>query len=154
MYKWQKVRVMRQKGESIKSIARKLKLSRNTVRKYVRRESPPSFHARQYEKLLTPYKEAIEGMLKKGFIGTRIYEELKEVGYKGSLSTVHRYVSCMREEARGKGLVTTRVETPPGKQMQYDWKEWHLPIEGRAVKVYIHEVILSYSRKKYYCSSL
>ncbi len=40
MYKWQKVRTMRQKGESIKGIAKKLKLSKNTVRKYLRSDAP------------------------------------------------------------------------------------------------------------------
>lgn len=154
MYKWQRVKTMRQKGESIKGIAKKLKLSRNTVRKYLRSDAPPSFHARQYERLLDPYKEEIEGMLEKGYIGTRIYNELREIGYEGSLCTVHRYISGIKKESRVKELVTTRVETPPGKQLQYDWKEWQLPIGGSVVKVYIHEVILSYSRKKYYCSSL
>jgi len=93
-------------------------------------------------------------MLGKGYIGTRIWNELKKGGYEGSLSTVHRYIAGVREETRIKGLVTTRVETSAGKQMQYDWKEWMLPINGRPVKVYIHEIILSYSRRKYYCSSL
>ncbi len=154
MYKWQKVRVMSRKGESIKGISRQMKLSKNTVRKYLRSETPPCFHARRYERVLDSYKELIEGMLKKGYIGTRIYNELKGVGYEGSLSTVHRYISGMRREARIKEAATTRVETPPGKQFQYDWKQWELPIEGRPVRVYIHEVVLSYSRKKYYCSSL
>ncbi|WP_203472847.1 IS21 family transposase [Dissulfurispira thermophila] len=154
MYKWQQVRVLRQKGETIKGIARQLKLSRNTVRKYLRKDEPPQFKARQYERLLDPYEEVIKEMLKKGFIGTRIYNELKEQGYGGSLCSVHRYLSGIREGERVKTLATTRVETSTGKQMQYDWKEWMLPVNGRPVKVYIHEIILSYSRKKYYCSSL
>ncbi|RMG68091.1 MAG: IS21 family transposase, partial [Nitrospirae bacterium] len=154
MYKWQKVRVLRQKGESIKGIAKKLKISRNTVRKYLRSDAPPCFHARQYERHLDPYKEEIKGMLEKGYIGTRIYNELRGIGYEGSLSTVHRYISGIKKESKIKELATTRVETPPGKQLQYDWKEWQLPIGGSVVKVYIHEVVLSYSRKKYYCSSL
>ena len=38
--------------------------------------------------------------------------------------------------------------------MQYDWKEWFLPVDGERIKIYLHEVILSYSRKKYYMWSL
>ena len=34
--------------------------------------------------------------------------------------------------------------------MQYDWKEWMLPVAGKKIKIYVHEVILSCSRKKYY----
>ena len=39
MYKWQQVKVLGENGASIKEIARRLKLSRNTVRKYLRRDS-------------------------------------------------------------------------------------------------------------------
>ncbi len=46
------------------------------------------------------------------------------------------------------------METPPGRQMQYDWKEWSLPVSGRLLKIYLHEVVLAYSRKKYYSFSL
>ncbi len=46
MYKWQQVRAMRAKGESIKGIVRKLGLSRNTVKKYVRSSEPPEFKGR------------------------------------------------------------------------------------------------------------
>jgi len=38
--------------------------------------------------------------------------------------------------------------------MQYDWKEWELPVNNKTVMVYIHEVILGFSRKKYYTFSL
>jgi len=34
------------------------------------------------------------------------------------------------------------VETGPGEQMQYDWKEWFLPVDGERIKIYLHEVIL------------
>jgi transposase len=154
MYKWQQVKTLRAKGVSIKKIARKLKISKNTVRKYLRSSEPPLFKARQYERLLDQYKETIEGMIEKHYIGTRIYNELLQIGYKGSLSSIHRYIAGIKEAEEIKGLATTRVETEPGKQMQYDWKEWHLPVDGKVVKIYIHEVVLSYSRKKYYVSSL
>ncbi len=154
MYKWQQVKALKTQGVSIKKIARKLKLSKNTVRKYLRSPEPPCFKAREYEKLLDPYEEAVKGMLEKQYIGTRIYNELLQRGYTGSLSSVHRYIASIKEAEAIKAKATTRVETEPGKQMQYDWKEWHLPVEGKLVKVYLHEVVLSYSRKKYYVSSL
>lgn len=154
MYKWQQVKALKTQGLSIKEITRQLKLSKNTVRKYLRSSEPPSFKARQYERLLDQYEDTLKGMLEKHYIGTRIYNELFQIGYKGSLSSVHRYIAGIKEAEKIKGLATTRVETEPGKQMQYDWKEWHLPVDGKAVKIYIHEVVLSYSRKKYYVSSL
>lgn len=154
MYKWQQVRAMKAKGESIKGIARKLGLSRNTVKKYARSSEPPEFKGREYEHILDGYDKEIIEMHGKGFIGTRIYNELLGIGYKGSLSTVHRHTSGMKAEDERKAKATTRVETSPGEQMQYDWKEWELPINGKPVKIYIHELVLSYSRKKYYTFSL
>ena len=154
MYKWQQVKSLRVKGESIKKISRTLRLSKNTVRKYLRQEGPPALKKREYERMLAGYEEKIREMLQKRYIGTRIYTELTDRGYKGSLSTLHRYIRQMKGEQRRQQLTTTRVETAPGVQMQYDWKEWALPVEGKLLKIYIHELLLSYSRKKYYTYSL
>jgi len=154
MYIWQRVKVLRSKGISIKKIARQLNLSKNTVRKYLRSSEPPQFKAREYEKMLKGYEDEVKEMLKKGYIGTRIYTELSAMGYEGSLSTVHRYISEARRDDEINKQVTTRVETAPGKQMQYDWKEWGLSVDGKILKIHIHEVVLSYSRKKYYTYSL
>ena len=111
--------------------------------------SPPKFKARDYKKKIDEYKNEVEQMLDNGYIGTRIFNELRDMGYEASLSTVHRYISEIRGEDEIKSKITTRIETPPGKQMQYDWKEWLLPCDGKSLKIYIHEIILSYSRKKY-----
>ena len=154
MHKWQQVKALKAQGVSIKKIARKLKLSKNTVKKYLGSPEPPCFKTREYKRLLDPYAEQVTKMLEKRFIGTRIYNELLRIGYTGSLSTVHRHISGIKEAESIKAKVTTRVETAPGKQMQYDWKEWDLPVKGKSVKVYLHEVVLSHSRKKYYVSSL
>ena len=150
MYKWQQVKVLAQQGESIKKIARRMKISKNTVRKYLRDESPPALKVRKYEKALDAYKDDIYAMVEKKYIGTRIFNELLSKGYTGSLSAVHRYLQGIRKDEAVKEKATTRFETLPGRQMQYDWKEWNLPIGGHNVRVYFHEVILGYSRKKHY----
>ncbi|MCL0036793.1 helix-turn-helix domain-containing protein [Thermodesulfovibrionales bacterium] len=154
VYKWQQVKAFRAGGASIKKIARKLKLSKNTVRKYLRCQEPPVFKKREHDGMLDEHDLAIKKMLENDYIGTRIYNELIETEYRGSLSSVHRCIAKIKETEDIKRLATTRVETEPGKQMQYDWKEWQLPVEGKAVKIYTQEVVLSYSRKKYYSCSL
>lgn len=154
MYKWQQIKGLRSNGVSIKKIAKQLKLSKNTVRKYLRSSEPPHFKAREYEKMLKEYEDEVKEMIRKGYIGTRIYTELIGMGYKGSLSTVHRYIHDAKKEEEINKQVTTRIETAPGKQMQYDWKEWDLSVDERRLKVYIHEIVLSYSRRKYYTYSL
>lgn len=154
MYKWQQVKALKAKGESIKEIMRQLKLSRNTVRRYVRSAGPREFRRREYERMLDGYADELSEMLGKGYIGTRICNELVGMGYQGSLSSVHRYIAGIRDEEEVRDKATTRVETAPGRQMQYDWKEWILSVGGKPIKLYIHEVVLSYSRKKYYTYSV
>jgi len=154
MYKWQQIKVLKVQGMGVKRIAKKLGISKNTVRKYLRSTDPPEAKVREYEKMLDSYEGNIKEMLSKGYIGTRIFAELRKMGYEGSLSTVHQYIREVKREDEIRGKVTTRVETPPGKQMQYDWTEWDLPVGGRKVRIYLHEVVLSYSRKKYYTYSL
>jgi transposase len=48
MYVWHKIKVLKANGASIKKIAKELKLSRNTVRKYLRSPDPPEFKKREY----------------------------------------------------------------------------------------------------------
>jgi len=154
MYKWHQIRIMRGNGKGIKTIARALGVSKNTVRKYLRSPDPPEFKVREYKKKVDSFQEQIHDMLVKNYIGTRIYEELLGMGYEGSLSSVSKYLQGCKQAEAVRKLLTTRVETSPGQQMQYDWKEWKLPVGGRLVKIYLHEVVLSYSRKKHYSFSL
>ena len=98
MYMWQQVKALRQQGFHVKQIARRLKISKNTVKKYLRSSDPPEFQSREYTKKSDPYADQIKVMIKKGFIGTRIYEELTELGFTGSLSTVERVVHTIRKE--------------------------------------------------------
>ncbi|MGI9861485.1 IS21 family transposase [Moorella naiadis] len=154
MHKWQCIKALHTQGAGIRQIARTVGVSRNTVRKYLKEANPPQFKAREYVKELDRFLEEIKIMLAKGYIGTRIYNELVDKGYQGSLASVHRYLRSIKAEDKAAKLATTRVETGPGKQMQYDWKVWTLPVDGKPVKIYLHEVILSFSRMKFYTFSL
>jgi len=122
MYRWQQVKALRAQGFHVKQIARRLDLSRNTVKKYLRSAEPPEFHAREYVKKSDLFIDDIKGMIGKGYIGTRIHEELMNLGFVGSLSSVERVIHTIKKEKERKEKITTRVETPPGPQMQYDWK--------------------------------
>lgn len=48
---------------------------------------------------------------------------------------------------------TTRHESPPGDQAQFDWTEYHCLVEGSYRKVYCFGMILAASRKKSICFS-
>ena len=154
MYKWQRIREARIKGMSVKKLAATFQVSKNTIRKYIRADEGPVMKARTFPSRVDPYREQVEEMLRKGFIGTRIYEELKRIGFEGSQSSVHRYLQKRRRLHPIAEVATTRFETEPGEQMQYDWKEWSLELEGKATKIYIHSLVLGWSRKKFYVASL
>ena len=121
MYKWQEVKRLKNEGFGIKVIARKLKISKNTVKKYLKSSMPPVFNKPNRQSILIVFKTEIEHMLKNEFIGTRIYNELKKLGYDGSLSSVHRFLKHLGKTKEINLKQTSRFETEPGKQMQYDW---------------------------------
>ncbi|MEW5819606.1 MAG: IS21 family transposase [Cyanobacteriota bacterium] len=154
METWYKIKILKLQGKSNRQIARILHISKNTVRKYLSSKEPPVFQKRDYQSILDKFLEEIENMRKKGYIGTRIFSELKNMGYEGSLATVHRVLRNIKTEEIQNKKATTRFETLPGEQMQYDWKEWTLIIAEKTQKIYIHKLILGYSRKKFYTFSL
>ena len=154
MYRWHKIQMLQKGGMKLKKIARTLGLSINTVRKYVRGQSPPEFQRSKCLSQLNPYVSQIQKMVEKKYIGTRIYRELLSLGYSGGIAQIRRYIRKWKQEHKKEARVTTRVETDPGQQAQYDWKEWMLPVQEQSVKIYLHQVILSYSRYKYYTFSL
>ncbi len=85
-------------------------------------------------------------MLAKEMIGTRIFNELKQKGFSGSQSSVDRYLQKIRKTSDLGSKMSTRFETEPGKQMQYDWKEWELQVGEITKKIYIHSLILSFTQ--------
>jgi predicted transcriptional regulator len=108
---------MREKGKGIKTIARALGVSKNTVRKYLRSSDPPKFKSREWKKG-DSFREKIRDMLKQGYIGTRIYEELLGMSYEGSFSGVHRYLHECKQAEVASQLSTTRVENSPDRTRQ------------------------------------
>ena len=55
MYRWHKIQMLQKGGMKLKKIARTLGLSINTVRKYVRGQSPPEFQRSKCLSQLNPY---------------------------------------------------------------------------------------------------
>jgi len=54
MYMWQQVKAMQAQGLHVKQIARRLKISKNTVKKYLRSSDPPEFQSREYNEDIRP----------------------------------------------------------------------------------------------------
>jgi transposase len=152
MKEWHAIQVLKRQGVKKKAIARQLGISKNTVKRYWKRQSPPAYQRAEAEKMLDPYATQIKAMVDQQFIGTRIFQELAGMGYTGSLTSVYRYLRQFQDEPGDRA--TIRFETSPGLQVQYDWKEWQVPVAGRPLKIYFHQAILSYSRYKFLAFSL
>ena len=120
------------KGMSKSAIARKLGISRETVRKYAAMPDGyiPVMNKSPQETTVDPYLPHIAKMLeiaKKENVHiptTVIYEDIQTLGYEGSLRWLQQVMEKheLRERAKAEELV--RFETDPGVQMQVDWIEF------------------------------
>lgn len=64
-----------------------------------------------------------------------------------SLRTVERTVAPLRRELVAEARATVRFETPPGEQLQIDFGERRVEIDGIATKVFFFVATLGYSRR-------
>lgn len=146
----------------VSQIAKRLKISRTTVYKYLEmsfEEAVDEFKQGDRKKKLDPFRDWIVNWLKEypSLSGAQIYDWLQErfptidVGE----STVRRYVNEMRElyqiekkeESREYESVS---ELPPGKQLQVDWgQSIQKNMEGKDVRLYFISFVLAHSRQKY-----
>jgi len=158
-------------GEGIREIARSLSLSRNTVRKYrdiaeehglLDMDKPlpdlkilgtlftPPPRPRHMRSTVEPFGEVVEELIEAGVEMMAIWQRLRdEHGYKGSYTSVRRYV--MRIRPRTPEAVC-RVETVPGEEAQVDFgyagPQWDQR-EGRRRKAWFFVMTLSWSRHQY-----
>lgn len=149
---WHTVKNMYNKGVAIKQIARELGMSKNTVKSLIKKEEEPKYSRETRPSKIDDFKDDIrKWYLEKEYLfnGTRIYNELSKLGYKGTINPIYRYLSSLDDE---RILISKRAsqrfETPPGDQAQFDWGEYEVTIAGKKTKIYCFTMILSYSRKK------
>jgi transposase len=123
VHDWINVNRMHKKGVKIKQIARQLKMSKNTVKKLLKQKSEPRYQRTVFKTKIDQHKDQIKTwFLENDFIGTRIFEELVKLDYKGSINPVYRYLKTLKEEKNQiSKKATDRAETPPGDQAQFDW---------------------------------
>ncbi len=77
-------------------------------------------------------------------------ELASELGIVISLRTVERAVSHLRRKLAAEALATVRFETPPGRQLQIDFGQRRVAIEGEDPgRVFLFVATLGYSRRLY-----
>src|SRR5713226_729807 len=146
---WMDIGLLHREGHSIKSIARMSGCSRNTVRKVVRQKIPRCASRTVRPSKLDPYKEYVKERFESCRLSAvRIHDEIRSMGYAGSIVILRRYVRSLRPAAERKKKLTVRYETPPGKQAQADWAYCGRFADalGRMTPIYVFVMVLSFSR--------
>ena len=105
-------------GESMRSIAERLEISRNTVAKAVASSSPPRYERAATPNSVSPYEPQIRSLLAEypKMPATVIAER---IGWTGSSSFFRMKVAEIRSDYAPKDP-TDRIEYEPGDQMQCD----------------------------------
>ncbi|HEU5382125.1 MAG TPA: IS21 family transposase [Ktedonobacteraceae bacterium] len=138
-------------GKSVQEIAQELKISRTTVRTYLKHPEavfPPSRPPRPSK--LDPYKEQITKWVTEDHCTNCevIFERLQKLGYTGGISILKEFVHPLRPAVAGHAPVQ-RDETKPGEQLQFDWGEFVYEDAGQMHKFYGFTAILGYSRMRF-----
>jgi transposase len=117
------IRVMARRGESVRSIAKELGVSRNTVRRYLREEQATRYGPREPRSCkLDPFKEylreRVEQARPRWIPAAVLMREIVERGYPGGVTQLKQWLAPMKKV---EDEPVVRFETPPGKQMQADF---------------------------------
>lgn len=148
---WAAVHRVYSQTKSKRETARILNISRNTVRRLLSLDEEPVYSQPVRKSIIDEYREQIVIWRCKPFEfnGTRIFRELRKIGYEGSIGPVYRFLRILDEDTELiSSKATERIETPVGDQSQFDWTEYHVIVGGRQRKVYCFAMILAASRKK------
>ena len=137
-------------GVSVRGIAQRLGLSRNTVRRYLRAsEIPkPAPRPRRGSKL-DPFTTHLDTRLAGGLTNCVVLlREVRAQGYTGGITLIKEYVQPRRRPAAV--MPTVRFETTPGEQAQIDFGRFtYTTTTGTTGVVWAFVLVLSWSRALY-----
>ena len=137
--------------KSVQEIAQELKISRTTVRTYLkhpeavmRKPRPPR------PSKLDPFQQQIKNWVTEDHCTNCevIFARLQRMGYTGGISILKEFVHPLRPAVAGHAPVQ-RYETKPAEQVQFDWGEFVYEQEGQMHKFYGFTAVLGYSRMRF-----
>ena len=147
----ERIREMFGQGYGNKRIARLLRISRNSVRRYLAGAKAGSQErpaARRLDDVAVQKVHCLFNTVAEGN-AVVVQQELASQGIEVDLRTLQRVIAPLRQEARAKALATVRFETKPGEQMQIDFGQKDVLIAGQRVRVHLMSAVLGYSRRLY-----
>jgi transposase len=108
--RYEEVRTLSEQGFSQRAIARKLKLSRKTVRKFVQAEAYPERYASNAgarRSLLDPYKGYLLHRWQHGCRNSvQLYDEIKARGFQGSAPLLRKFLAELRKKHQQAGCAS------------------------------------------------
>jgi len=146
-------------GWSGRILAKDLGVSRNTVRKILKkvRKQQQEGHDLLSKKVSTPraskldeYIPRIKALLEEypNITGQRVFEELQDADYDGGITILREKLQELRPKPKREPVV--RFETAAGEQGQMDWSPYKLKLRcGRLLPVLCFSYILGFSRRQY-----
>ena len=144
-------------GKPIKAICRELRVSRKTVRKVVRSEATAFTYERasQPQPKIGPWRDELDRLLatnaarvvRERLSLTRVFEELRGLGYDGGYDAVRRYAAdWKRRESEATAAAFVPLSFAPGEAYQFDWSHEVVVIDGVTTTVKVAHVRLCHSR--------
>jgi transposase len=145
------VRLREVEGLGVRAIAKRLGLSRNTVRKYLREPRVPVYGPRSRSpSKLAPFEAWLTERTQEDGVwnSVRLHRELRERGYVGGKTILKDYLRPLRPPKTPN--VVVRYEVPPGVEAQVDFGVFAFEDErGRRKSVLAFVMVLSFSRALY-----
>ena len=147
-------------GLSIREIARRTGLSRNTVKKHLKAGTiEPVFATPERPSKLDPFAEKLAGWLKSEAGKSRkqrrtlkqLHADLVTLGFTGSYGRVAAFARQWRtdrqreQQTAGRGTFVP-LSFGPGEAFQFDWSEDFAVLGGERTKLQMAHIKLSHSR--------
>lgn len=142
-------------GQSRRSVARELGISRNTVRKYLEQAEPERREGARARPVFEAVKGRIDELLeqwsprttaKQRITGSRVHQQLIEEGYEVGVTTVRQYLRELRRQAQE---VFIPLVYTPGECAQVDFFEVTVDVDGVRRKAWKFVVRLMYSGRDF-----
>ncbi|MDD3041266.1 IS21 family transposase [Bacteroides sp.] len=143
-----RIRTLYNEGESIRSIAKRLGISRQTAKKYCEGNTHPDVrktYTREADVITDEVRDFIKACLeedklmqlpKQKHTAKRIYDRLvNEKHFTGGESTIRNAVKALRIEVSVPPQADMPLEYEPGDAAQIDWGEATVYIDGKKCKV-------------------
>lgn len=128
------------------TIANQLELHPDVVKRVLGLDAPRT-PSQIKARIIDPYREYIDDTLHRypRLLATRLYDMIRERGFRGSVRTVREHVALVRPRRRREVYLTT--ETLPGEQAQVDWAfVGKRPFPGGERQLWLFVMVLAHSR--------